>query len=328
MRRIDKPNFGIRDVFNKHQKHFMNRINKKHAEIGQQGTLDWLNSIEDYLCDREAEYQSLGERTLLANIKECKENNYFNANEIEESYKYIYSSGQHFRSQIANIANGICPICDSILGYGMLELDHILPKSTFCDYAITPINLVPVCTACNKAKHSRVGNENEGILTPYYNNYPLNRVIQIEITVENDDVRAKTSLINEDDFCDLLRCKNLDSEQIANLHAKIKHHFSLHKIDTRLEEKANVVLYSTILETVRIPDKTIIKHKELENYLLSLKNNYDQEYVNEEYIKNRLIDAITQHKDTNTVYGIIQNKISDMRERRKSSLELSKSFNV
>ena len=128
MRRINKPNFGINDIFKRHRQHFINKINKSHAELGHQGVLNWLNNVEDYLSDREADYQRLGEKTLLTNIEACKENRYFNISEIKESYNYIYSSNQFFRNQITNIANGRCPICDSTLGYGMPELDQDVYK--------------------------------------------------------------------------------------------------------------------------------------------------------------------------------------------------------
>lgn len=46
-------------------------------------------------------------------------------------------------------AGGVCPFCAR--GY-VSTVDHVLPKSKFCELAVTPDNLVPACRDCNHAK--------------------------------------------------------------------------------------------------------------------------------------------------------------------------------
>jgi 5-methylcytosine-specific restriction endonuclease McrA len=62
--------------------------------------------------------------------------------------------------------NDICPYC----GQRTVDsLDHYLPKSLYPALAVTPINLVPACSACNKIKLDyQPTAPNELILHPYY----------------------------------------------------------------------------------------------------------------------------------------------------------------
>lgn len=47
---------------------------------------------------------------------------------------------------------GKCPICGS--SGGTTELDHYLPKSIFPTLCVTPDNLIPICSTCNKRKRA------------------------------------------------------------------------------------------------------------------------------------------------------------------------------
>lgn len=62
--------------------------------------------------------------------------------------------------------NNICPYC----GQRTVDsLDHYLPKSIYPTLAVTPINLVPACGACNKIKLDfKPSTEQDLILHPYY----------------------------------------------------------------------------------------------------------------------------------------------------------------
>lgn len=67
---------------------------------------------------------------------------------------------------------GCCPICEIGLPS---ELDHYLPKSSFPALALTPANLVPVCSECNKI--ARKGDYfpkagDEALYHPYFEDPP------------------------------------------------------------------------------------------------------------------------------------------------------------
>lgn len=70
----------------------------------------------------------------------------------------------------ASAPNDICPYC----GQRTVDsLDHYLPKSLYPALAVTPINLVPACSACNKTKLDfQPPDAKDLILHPYYDDVP------------------------------------------------------------------------------------------------------------------------------------------------------------
>jgi 5-methylcytosine-specific restriction endonuclease McrA len=61
---------------------------------------------------------------------------------------------------------GRCPLCAQRT---VSTLDHHLPKTLFPSLAVAPINLVPACLECNKAKHDSVPRSAlEQTLHPYF----------------------------------------------------------------------------------------------------------------------------------------------------------------
>lgn len=70
----------------------------------------------------------------------------------------------------ASAPNDICPYC----GQRTVDtLDHYLPKSLYPALAVTPINLVPACGACNKTKLDfKPPDAKDLILHPYYDDVP------------------------------------------------------------------------------------------------------------------------------------------------------------
>jgi len=63
----------------------------------------------------------------------------------------------------------VCPLC----GHRPVScLDHQLPLSKFPALAVTPTNLVPACSDCNKRKHSsRPRTAEEQTFHPYFDNF-------------------------------------------------------------------------------------------------------------------------------------------------------------
>lgn len=70
----------------------------------------------------------------------------------------------------ASAPNDICPYC----GQRTVDsLDHYLPKSIYPALAVTPINLVPACSACNKIKLDFQPTDAKNlVLHPYYDEVP------------------------------------------------------------------------------------------------------------------------------------------------------------
>jgi hypothetical protein len=78
-----------------------------------------------------------------------------------------------------NAPDGICPNCavrDSA------ALDHYLPREIFPELAIQPLNLVPICTACNTAKSANVSTaSSDQFLHPYFDDLGTSRWLVAQV---------------------------------------------------------------------------------------------------------------------------------------------------
>ena len=77
------------------------------------------------------------------------------------------SPGRHVYDDILSSSpQGRCPLCTQRLAS---TLDHYMPKSRFPELAVAPLNLVPACSDCNKAKLAAMPTSAETVtLHPYY----------------------------------------------------------------------------------------------------------------------------------------------------------------
>lgn len=80
----------------------------------------------------------------------------------------LVAGRKHYDTLIASSPEDICPLCAL---RKVNSLDHYLPKAHYPQYAISPINLYPCCTDCNKAKGDKknLAKENQTI-NPYFDN--------------------------------------------------------------------------------------------------------------------------------------------------------------
>jgi len=75
--------------------------------------------------------------------------------------------------------NGTCPLC----GHGQVStLDHHLPQSYYPAFVVTPINLVPACSDCNKIKLNDVPQSPGGqTLHPYFDDVEADRWLYADV---------------------------------------------------------------------------------------------------------------------------------------------------
>lgn len=82
-------------------------------------------------------------------------------------HKFVKKPGRPIYEKLRSAAiNDRCPLC----GLRMVStLDHHLPKADYPALAITPINLIPACSDCNKTKLKAVPTKaEEETLHPYF----------------------------------------------------------------------------------------------------------------------------------------------------------------
>lgn len=95
-----------------------------------------------------------------------------------------------------------CPVCGR--EYFKINIDHVLPQSKYVQYSITPINLVPMCSDCNKIK----GDVNYGF-HPFFEDYSRLEGLSFDIRYNTVDEDIKINLVYESDISEKLKkCLN------------------------------------------------------------------------------------------------------------------------
>jgi hypothetical protein len=78
---------------------------------------------------------------------------------------------------------GKCPLCGQRT---VATLDHHLPKAHYPALAVVPLNLVPACTDCNKAKLASIPAEaSHEALHPYFDDVQSHRWLYASVVVAN-----------------------------------------------------------------------------------------------------------------------------------------------
>ncbi len=116
-------------------------------------------------------YKEHGEIAELHDIKGTKTvGGLVSRKEMERVYNGTFVKSSRTRSTYTKLKkaciNDICPLC----GQGTVhQLDHYLPITSFPDYGVTAINLIPACSDCNKYKLIHVpANAGDQTIHPYF----------------------------------------------------------------------------------------------------------------------------------------------------------------
>jgi hypothetical protein len=107
-----------------------------------------------------------------------------------------------------------CPLCAH---REVATIDHYLAKSSFSFLSIVPMNLIPTCSDCNKAKGSIFpSNPDEQLLHPYFDNVSSDCWLKAEI-VETEPVT-------------LIYSVSAPNSWPTRLTARVIHHFELFQL--------------------------------------------------------------------------------------------------
>ncbi len=154
MKRIDKPKFGVEDVYPDCIRHKRNRHDMEKVLpdlILHEKKYDCL------ACDRKIEELDIITDDYLKKYDLSK-----------KDMVYIYEGGmlkpewegRHWYNKLIALSRR-CPYCD----VGIVKtLDHYLEKTTSLGTTVTPINLIPSCRDCNSHKMG----EDKVVWHPYY----------------------------------------------------------------------------------------------------------------------------------------------------------------
>ena len=163
MKTVKKPNISARDTFQTCISIVKNPDLKAR-----------LNACENLITGAETEFDT---KIRTKNIHTIKKEDVVNGNVTAKELVNVYTQrmakkdvpGRIIYDKLISAPKfGICPLCSHRL---VETLDHYLPKAEFPRLATTPINLIPSCYTCNKAKlDNSPNNPEEANLHPYYDN--------------------------------------------------------------------------------------------------------------------------------------------------------------
>ena len=89
----------------------------------------------------------------------------------------------HYDEIISSAPGGKCPLCSQRIA---TTLDHYLPKSKYPLFAVTPINLIPSCSDCNKGKLAQFPTKSEEeTLNPYYDDVETDSWLKVRLLQTN-----------------------------------------------------------------------------------------------------------------------------------------------
>lgn len=178
---ILKPNVGInRDkLIELLNKNGLNDLFDNLSEMNLQEILASLNcmTLEDVLPnivnqDTINYFSNVDSKAMKSAYEKYLVNNKDSTNIGRDVYEYIISKAQ----------DDLCPYC---LHGKVMTVDHYLPKAYFISYAITPINLLPCCSDCNKSKNDiRILEEGKMFINPYFDNINELNWLECQVTEE------------------------------------------------------------------------------------------------------------------------------------------------
>ena len=236
MRHLIKPNFNVKNI-----------VEDCASSIQSVEKRKRFTDSSSYIQSKSEEYDSSAKLGEWENIThESKVNGIIESNEMVSLYndKFVKHSPEReqYYDKIMGLAiNGKCPIC----GIGQVStLDHYLAKTIYPTYAVTPINLVPVCRDCNSIKKDTpITSNNAAPFHPYFDH--IDNLIWLKANVERKDCGFGIS------YCINPDIKDIDS----NLYSRLNSHFSLYDLSKAYATQAT----TEIAENITIWEK---KYKE------------------------------------------------------------------
>lgn len=235
MKKIDQPNISINDVCDSLlELKYKDRVIEK-----SQRYKEFLDKLEFLLNDEK----------LMDNLDKG-----FKDHMIKMySQRFSHSSypSYTFYKKIRN-SQPICPYCN-FPSHSIRQLDHYLPKSVFPSLAITPANLVPICSDCNVAKKNYYSVEkHEMLIHPYFDEF---------ISESFDFIKCK--VIENENIGFIFYIKQLESWDNCTYN-RVKLHFEKLNLNDlyRTNFEADFVVFCYELKDVysEIGEEGVIKH--------------------------------------------------------------------
>lgn len=177
MKKITKPDCKVSDILD-------NCISSMYNP-----RKDIIKRVKDEIIKKSDEYDLLGQNGNLFTIKE-------HTTVLDIAYKqdmvYLYTEkfvpekekNYQYYSKIIGLVD-ICPYCQQ---KQVRTLDHYLPKTKYVTYSVTPVNLIPSCSDCNKDKtNNSFSDYIHQPFHPYYDDFDETNWLKAKL-IENDEI--------------------------------------------------------------------------------------------------------------------------------------------
>jgi len=212
MRPLDPPTIDLTIVFDT----CIESITppRKHRLLGAKNTLVDFDALYDDLAQT-ADLNLFEPHEYVGGSKATKKDMTY-----VYSAKLVGGAGRHFYDLIrASAPNATCPYCGQ---RKVTTLDHFLPKSEFPSFAISPRNLVPCCSDCNKSKGSSYAEQaDDQFIHPYYDKTDHHPWLVADV-VESAPIAVTFRVVHHSEMDDatFIRIKNQFNElQLGQLYA-------------------------------------------------------------------------------------------------------------
>lgn len=134
-----------------------------------------IENSKDTIVQKSSEYDALAEN---GNLWTIAAHDMVEGGATKDDMKQLYTQkfvpqnqgGRKYYDKLLLLApHGRCPYCGQ---KEVRTLDHYLPKAYFPTYSVTPYNLVPACSDCNKDKDTDIARtREEETIHPYYDDF-------------------------------------------------------------------------------------------------------------------------------------------------------------
>lgn len=178
MIKMDRPALDARIVFAT----CISRV--KNLDLRQR-----LAAVTDDVVAASEEFDELAEHNRLHEVlRQTVDNGSVTTKEMEAVYNSRMAQkgapGRDAYDELMNSApSGRCPLCGQRV---VSTLDHHLPKSEYPALVVAPLNLIPACADCNKAKRAHIPtNARENALHPYYDDIESDRWLYADVVQTN-----------------------------------------------------------------------------------------------------------------------------------------------
>jgi hypothetical protein len=185
------------------------------------------------VLERSAIYNHMAQASTLYQIAQEDAVHVSNA-QLGNLYERVLVNGGERATYLAirgTTLFGRCPLCAQ---RDVGTLDHYLPKTSFPEFAVLPLNLVPCCFDCNHAKHEHVpAAASEQMFHPYFDDWNHLELIRAAIEI-GETVYAEFS-VNVDGLLPVVADRATEHFETLGLAALYSDHASVELVQRRAD---------------------------------------------------------------------------------------------